>query len=461
MKYHALYIRVSTEAQAEEGFSIVAQKERLLAYGVAMGWEHTRTFVDGGFSGSHLDRPSIEDLINNVRQGEVASVVVYKLDRLSRSQKDTLYLIEDVFLPHNVDFISLNESIDTSTPYGRAMIGILSAFAQLERENIYLRTRMGMLERVKQGYWMGGGSTPYGYLYDKEQGILVPHPEESYIVTQVYQLYLQGESPQKIAQLLGLSYDKLVTQIISRRSNLGLISYKGKEYQGRHEPIISQDIFDLAQEKRKSRNVNRRSSGVHLLSGLVYCKACGSRMRYIKWGKNGYKLRCYSQDPSKEYMSTGCACASPAVWAKTVEDIVVSDITSLSTDLRDKSPIRHVPNLDKLILQEEKKLKKLYHLYGEGEDSLLLDTISECKKSLSEYYEKQAKESQLQQQSAHLESLQQRIFSLGESWHLLSPLQKQEILKDCIEKIELHKDDVVIHYHLLVEKDREKVATLL
>lgn len=152
----ALYIRVSTEAQAEEGYSIQAQTERLEAYCKAMGWDNYRCYTDGGYSGSNLDRPEMTRLIADARGGQVATVVVFKLDRLSRSQKDTLYLIEDVFLPHGVDFISLNESIDTSTPYGRAMIGILSAFAQLERENIYLRTRMGMVERVRQGYWMGG-----------------------------------------------------------------------------------------------------------------------------------------------------------------------------------------------------------------------------------------------------------------------------------------------------------------
>ena len=127
----ALYIRVSTEAQAEECYSIQAQTERLEAYCKAMGWDNYRCYTDGGYSGSNLDRPEMTRLIADARGGQLATVVVFKLDRLSRSQKDTLYLIEDVFLPHWVDFISLNESIDTSTPYGRAMIGILSAFAQL------------------------------------------------------------------------------------------------------------------------------------------------------------------------------------------------------------------------------------------------------------------------------------------------------------------------------------------
>ena len=153
-KKAALYIRVSTEFQAEEGYSIDAQKEQLAAYCAMKGLKDYEFFVDGGWSGSNLDRPEMQRLVGLCKEGRISHVVVFKLDRLSRSQKDTLFLIEDVFNPNGVSFVSLNESMDTATPMGRLMLGILSAFAQLERENIRLRTRMGMLERVKAGYWM-------------------------------------------------------------------------------------------------------------------------------------------------------------------------------------------------------------------------------------------------------------------------------------------------------------------
>ena len=156
MKHTALYLRVSTEAQADEGYSLAAQAEKLEAYCRMKGISQFRRYVDGGFSGSNLSRPAVGELIEAIRSGAVERVVVYKLDRLSRSQKDTLYLIEDVFLPHGVDFVSINENIDTGSPYGRAMIGILSAFAQLERENIFLRTRMGMVERSSRACGRAG-----------------------------------------------------------------------------------------------------------------------------------------------------------------------------------------------------------------------------------------------------------------------------------------------------------------
>ena len=176
-KRAAIYIRVSTEGQRDEGHSIDAQTELLEAFCKAHEIKQRELYIDGGFTGSNIERPAMLRLMEDIRRGEISHVLVYKLDRLSRSQKDTLYLIEDVFNPAGVTFISMNENMDTSTPIGRAMLGIMSAFAQLERETIRERTRMGMQERVKNGYWPGGGRIPFGYDYDRERGILVPNQD--------------------------------------------------------------------------------------------------------------------------------------------------------------------------------------------------------------------------------------------------------------------------------------------
>lgn len=456
MKQVALYVRVSTEAQAEEGYSIDAQKERLSAYCLAMDWKSYEFYVDGGFSGSHLDRPAMNLLVEDVKQGKLSTVVVYKLDRLSRSQKDTLYLIEDVFLPHQVDFLSLGESIDTSTPYGRAMIGILSAFAQLERENIYLRTRMGMLERVKQGYWMGGGNIPYGYRYDKEQGILVPHPQEALVVEQIYQLYIQGLSPQKIADKLGLGYDRLVTQIIDRRSNLGLISYKGQEYRGRHQPLVSPELFRQAQAKRAQRASSARAGGTHLLSGLLFCGACGSRMRYLRWGKGGYKLRCYSQDKSKSYMSQGIACNSPAVWAEQVEQLVAEDFHHISLDFSQQDPAPSLQGiLQQEIAQQEQRLKRLYRLYGQSQEETLASVISQEQGKLRQLKEHLQGEEESQTKAQSLEALREKVRNLGQHWENFTLEEKQGILRDCISRIEIQGEELSIHYVFLLAQSKE------
>lgn len=465
-RFRVLYIRVSTEAQAEEGFSIGAQQERLEAYCRALGWENYQLYIDPGFSGSNLNRPQMQRLIGDVQSGKVSAVVVYKLDRLSRSQKDTLYLIEDVFIPHNVAFVSLNENIDTGTPYGRAMIGILSAFAQLERENIYQRTRMGMLERVKQGYWMGGGGVPYGYDYDRNRGILVPNEQQAEQVRKMYDLYLRGYSAQKIAHMLGLRYDRIVTQILARKSNTGVICYKGEEYPGLHEPIISAEIYNLTQIKMRERAEKSRvpTKGTHLLAGLVYCGACGARMRYVKWGKGGYKLYCYSKDKSKPHMKRADACSSEPCWADQIEGLVIQDLFNISANLEQPEkegcapPADPLQELESQIAQTEAKVKRLYNLYAVDGNEMLLDTIEENKRQLALLREQRIMEEETRARARHIGLIREQVVSIRSAWEMLSAQERQAILRDCIDRIIIHKNRVEIFYTFLKEKGKDGAA---
>lgn len=123
-KKTGLYIRVSTNVQFEEGYSVGAQTEKLEKYCNYQEIDNYDLYIDGGYSGSNLNRPEMKRLIKEIQEGKVESVVVVKLDRLSRSQKDTIYLLEDVFEANGVGFISLNENFDTTTPYGKAMVEI-------------------------------------------------------------------------------------------------------------------------------------------------------------------------------------------------------------------------------------------------------------------------------------------------------------------------------------------------
>ena len=166
-----MYVRVSSKEQVD-GYSIGEQIERLEKYADAMEWDIIKTFVDPGYSGGNTDRPGLKEMIKEIEKGGVDKVVVYKLDRLSRSQLDTLYLIEKVFLANNTDFVSMSENFDTSTPFGRAMIGILAVFAQLEREQIKERTMVGKEARAKEGKWGGGSTEPIGYNYNIAKDLL-------------------------------------------------------------------------------------------------------------------------------------------------------------------------------------------------------------------------------------------------------------------------------------------------
>lgn len=448
-KVAAIYIRVSTDAQFEEGYSVEAQKEMLGAYCISKGIKNYRFYIDGGFSGSNLNRPALEDMIADIKADKIDSVLVYKLDRLSRSQKDTLYLIEDVFNPKGVDFISLNESMDTSTPLGRLMLGILSAFAQLERENIKERTRMGMKERVKAGLWPGGGRVPFGYDYDPKKGILVPN-KDAETVKKIYDLYLKGYSPRKIASLLGLKYERLVLQILTRRSNLGYITYNGEEYKGKHDPIISEDIFSSAMLLMNRRSRLRATEPNNLLTGLLYCGVCGAKMRYQKWGKNGYKIVCYSRDKSKPHLVKDENCENLLFWADEIESLILKDIFLLKFKLSKSSASALKSDVFEMLKSKktelEKKLKRLYILFAEDSGDILKSTIDEVKKEILKTEEQIISEKKNNTLKNELNHTKERIKTLEQSWNFMTALEKRELLRSIVEKIVINPDGAKIYY---------------
>ena len=445
MKHTALYLRVSTEAQADEGYSLAAQAEKLEAYCRMKGIMKFQRYVDGGFSGSNLTRPAITELVEAIRSGNVERVVVYKLDRLSRSQKDTLYLIEDVFLPHGVDFVSINENIDTGSPYGRAMIGILSAFAQLERENIFLRTRMGMVERVKQGFWPGGGKIPFGYDYDAEKGILVPNSDAD-IVREIYARYLEGQSTGRIARELGLKYEHLVRQILLRESNTGVIVYRGETYRGRHEPLVDPDTFARAARRLQRSDKPRAAASNKLLTGLLVCGHCGAKMRYQKWGSAGDKLVCYSRDKSKPHLVHDANCPNLGVMARQVEEVVIRDLSRLAAEpVSPRSSKKEPAECRRALERAQRKLRRLYELFAEGEDDTLRDAIARARQECNRA--EQALEcAQQAEQQEELDAAQQALQTIGSCWDKLSDAEKQGLVRACVQKIVLQNDKIEIFY---------------
>lgn len=451
-KITALYIRVSTEAQADEGYSIGAQQAKLRAFCEMRGITRFEDFIDGGWSGSNLERPEIGRLIRAANAGEIGRVVVYKLDRLSRSQKDTLYLIEDVFLPNGIDFVSINENIDTESPYGRAMIGILSAFAQLERENIFLRTRMGMVERVKQGYWMGGGKLPFGYDYDREAGVLVPNADAE-TVRELYRLYLSGWSAGSLAALYGFSSDRLVTQILKRRLNTGWIEYKGEVYRGRHEPLVSEETYSRTLRLMQERSFHAGTPGKYLLTGLLECGCCGAKMRYQKWGRAGMRLVCYSRDKSKRHLVQDPDCPNRGIMAEQVEQAVVRDLARLSVELPEDAPGGEVQALlNRQRERQKRKLARLYGLYAEQDDESLRGAIEEARaalRTLEERCEQLARDAQAREQGAQLAS---RLRSVGDSWDRLTMAERQELVRACVARIVLKNEEISIYYTLELAK---------
>ena len=442
----ALYRRVSTDKQADEGYSLDVQLEKLRAYSKTLSnVREVRDYMDDGYSGSSLDRPGMQRLIHDIQAGEITHVIVVKLDRLSRSQKDTLHLIEDIMIPANVAFISIMESFNTDTAFGRAMVGILSVFAQLERENIFERTRGGMQKRVEKGYWPGGGRTPFGYDYDPAQGILVPN-EQAEMVRYIYDRYLAGISMQTIADNLNLKYEKLVYNILTRKSNAGYIVYKGEEYKGLHKPIVSLETYDRAMEllaRRSAAKLVTQTS--HLLTGLCRCGNCGAKMRYMKWGKAGYKLVCYSQQRSKQYLVRDPNCDGPSPFAEDVEEGVVSTLFAVAREKLDHARKAVEAGSVAQVLQEQRqkaqaKLRRLYGLYGDSGDDCLLDAIHDAKQDVERLNAAVRAEQMKGASTRSAMNVCERLEGIQDAWAYMSVQEQRVVLASVVESITISAD---------------------
>lgn len=317
MKRALIYIRVSTTKQDRDGYSVPMQKERLVSYCQAMGWVVAGVFVDPGVSGSSLDRPGLAELIRAVEAGKGDVVLVYKLDRLSRSQRNIIYLLEDVFQPAGVAFVSMQESFDTSTVYGKAMLGILSVFAQMEREVITERTMLGRSGRAEKGFFHGGGTDPIGY--DYVDGQLVVNEEEAAQVRQVYELYAAGVSVSEITRRMdgystkhgGWHHTSTVGNVLDNPLYSGTVRFDGVAAPGVHEPIIPAALDANVKERRARVRRAVTVDTPYLLTGLIFCAKCGARYFPNKRPNGRVVYSCHSRAKKSRKMVKDPNCKAP------------------------------------------------------------------------------------------------------------------------------------------------------
>ena len=397
----ALYVRVSTDIQAEEGYSIDEQISRLNKYAEAHDWTVVKTYTDAGFSGGNINRPALQEMIKEIKN--IDCVLVYKLDRLSRSQKDTLYLIEDVFAKNNTAFVSMSENFDTGTPFGKAMIGILAVFAQLEKENIKMRMSMGKEGRAKEGLWKGGGASPIGY--DYVDGHLVVNEFESLIVKEAHRLYRQGKSIKQIEkEFEQKGYASKYGKITARRLNdiltndlyIGKIKNKGHVYQGEHEPLIDEQIFNDNQKIHMMKYRSRTSGTGSLLGGILWCRQCGARYALNLSGK-GYKYYCcHSRRKTTRAMIRDPNCKNKIYKAEELESIILGEIAkvgSKSKKEREKEYKDNTKPLRREIEKIDRQRMRLLDLYSTGMYSLdelqsKLTPLDDRKKALEQQINK-------------------------------------------------------------------------
>ncbi|QDU44510.1 DNA-invertase hin [Symmachiella dynata] len=376
----AIYSRKSTEEGLDQDFnSLDAQRESaeaLIASQKGEGWECLPTrYDDGGFTGGNVERPALRRLMDDIENGQVDCVVVYKVDRLSRSLLDFSRIME-TFDKHGVSFVSVTQQFNTTSSMGRLTLNILLSFAQFEREIIGERTRDKMAAARRKGKYVGGAPI-LGYDIDRSVSRLVVNHREAARVRTIFESYLEQQSllatiaeldrhqwstkqwtTKKGKQRGGRAFNKnTLHSLLTNVAYIGKVRYKDEIYEGEHEGIIDTEVFEQVQRLLR---LNHRTGGKHvrnqfgsLLKGLVHCVPCGCRMipsHTTKGGKKRYRYYVCGNAQKRGWDN----CPSKSIPAGEIERFVIDQVRQVANE-----PDLIAATLDQLREQVQASLDKL------------------------------------------------------------------------------------------------------
>ena len=356
----AIYTRKSTEHNLDLEFnSLDAQREACEAYIKSQAHEGWRLipghYDDGGISGSSLERPALQALLSEIQAGRIDTIVVYKVDRLTRSLTDFAKLVE-LFDRHGVSFVSITQSFNTTTSMGRLTLNVLLSFAQFEREVIGERVRDKIAASKRKGIWVGG-PVPLGYASVSKKIVIVPAEAES--VRRIFRRYLELGAIRLLAADLDrngirtkrreLANGKTVggkrfgvgmlSHLLKNRFYIGEVAYHGEIHQGEHEAILDRSLFEEVQAKLATNNVERRlklKTSLSLLAGRIYDDR-GNRMTPSHAKKNGVRYRYYVCNAllQKRDKLVGSV---PRVPAAEIEELVTNAVRAYCQTDTDSTP---------------------------------------------------------------------------------------------------------------------------
>jgi site-specific DNA recombinase len=393
----AIYTRVSTDQGLEQDFnSLDAQREASEAYIKSQaheGWRLKRDrYDDGGFSGGSMDRPALQKLLADVEARRIDVIVVYKVDRLTRSLADFAKLVE-MFDRHDVSFVSVTQSFNTTTSMGRLTLNVLLSFAQFEREVTGERIRDKISASKKKGMWMGG-VVPLGYRVEERALRIVE--DHAAIVRSLFRRYLVAGSVVRLKQQLdaedfrlpiridgggrstggGLLSRGHVYKLLSNPIYVGRIAHKGQVHEGQHPPIVPQELWEQVQRglrdhQSAARTKRARQSSDALLAGKLYDDR-GNRMSPT-WARKGSKRWRYYVSQAVLQADKGKAGSIPRVPAADVETLVTEALGRLSPDrAASQTDIRNL--IDRVVIGRTTVRIQLSDV-AEGTDSAKILTL--------------------------------------------------------------------------------------
>lgn len=464
----AIYTRVSTEMQTEEGFSLDAQLERLRSYCDSQGWTVYDIYTDEGISAKNTERPSLKRMMTDISNKCIDVVLVYKLDRLTRNVVDLHQLIQK-FEKYGVGFKSATEVFDTTSAMGRLFITIIAALAQWERENLAERTKMGQIEMTRQGKW-SGGTAAFGY--DYTDGQLVINEAQAMVVREIFNRYNSGHGMKKLLQWLNApDHPQLaprkrwtfnaIRYILRNPLYAGYVRYGYRDEGGRRqqkfithfglqEPIIDEHTWRLATKTREERSKMplRSGTGTFPFTGVLRCGLCGSALS----GRTVYRKN-KSEGPPRRYYICGervhsNMCRLPMVSEKVIEESVLGEIVIYHEHLAASNPVTVdeptvVPNLDRELKKIQYRRERWMAAFDEGNI-----TSSELRKRL-DFFAHQEEELKNQMDKETLDASEQRellkgILSTFETtWKSALFSEQRQLIRLIVKRVVVYPDQQI------------------
>jgi len=479
----AILTRTSTEEGLDSEFnSLDAQRESGEAYVASQkheGWDALSTrYDDGGYSGATLDRPALQRLLADIEAGKVDCVVVYKLDRLSRSLLDFAKLM-DVFDRHNVSFVSVTQHFDTSTSMGRLMVNILLSFAQFEREIIGDRIRDKVAATRKRGKYCGGPPV-LGYDVDRERKRLVMNDEEAALVQRIFSDFVETGSTTTLAQQLneeghttkswttkegrhraGKPWNKvLVYRVLHNPLYIGEVTHKGEHYPGEQEPIVTRRLWDQAhsilERNGRTRGVRTRTKTPALLRGIIRCAHCACAMGPSFTKRRGKIYRYYLCVHASKQGAGSCPVGS--VPAGEIERAVIEQLRAVfeapevvAATVRAAREQRE-GRLEEVAQQHDEATAALAILREEAQrlmSGVLGDSALVAGRLAELTAEVEAQERALTQTDQEMQTLSSRVgerevigalASLDPVWEELFPAEQERIVQLLVRRVEVGPD---------------------
>src|SRR5438552_11982474 len=470
----AIYTRKSTEVGLEQNFnSLDAQREACLAYIQSQRHEGWRClparYDDGGFTGGNMDRPALKRLLADVEAGQIDCVVIYKLDRLSRSLLDFARII-GVLEKHHVAFVSITQQFNSATSMGRLVLNVLLSFAQFEREIISERTRDKIAATRRKGKW-SGGLPVLGYDVDPHILRLVVNTKEAARVRAIFDLYLEHQALLPVVRELerrgwrtkvwvtrkgrkmgGQPFVKTnLHKLLTNATYAGKLRYKKELHNGEHPAIVDpakwQKVQELLQRHRHRGSAERNGSGA-ILKGLLYCRPCGCAMSptYSSKGSKRYRYYVCSQAQKRGWDH----CPTQSIPAGQIERIVLAQISKVGQDserlqktLTEASRQRHVrlTALESDRRRLERELKILTESFApanasdEGNQSgfeTIQENIGHLQRRLAET---QAQTLAFQRPALELERAAQALMALEQAFEELPVIEQARLIHLMVQRV--------------------------